>query len=81
MPEKKGKARIQGNLLSGKVYNVNLTLLADRGEAVTALVLAFVPDSQSFELDPLPATLIGFHGCVERFLFAVDPTNREVLFG
>ena len=67
MPEEKRKARIQGVQMYGRVYPVDLTLLADFGESIKRSVLAFVPEAQSYDPSPLPPIILGFSGCLDRF--------------
>jgi hypothetical protein len=81
-PEARGKARIQGELVEGAIYLVDLALLADEdnGDTLVSEVWAFVPDG-AFDPDPLPPTLIGLKRCLDGFLFAVDPFRQVFYFG
>jgi len=81
-PEARGKARIQGTLVDGSIYVIDLSLLADDDEGVTMQqpVWAFVPDG-TFDPDPLPPTLIGLKRCLDTFMFAVDPLRQKFYFG
>lgn len=80
-PDHRARARIQGEWFEGGLFAIALQLLADDGDSLAVNgVLAFVPDS-TFDPDPLPPTILGFTGCLDNFLFAVDPNQQRFYFG
>jgi Tfp pilus assembly protein PilZ len=83
-PEETGRVRVEGVWVEGGIYSVTLTLLADvdKGESVPVVVWAFVPNrEEDFNPDPLPPTFLGLKGCLNSFLFAVDPFSQTFYFG
>lgn len=72
---------IRGNMVRGGLYRVTLVLVAAIGEDVTLEATAFVPDlDESLALDSFPS-FIGFHCCLDRVRFAVDPATNTFYFG
>jgi hypothetical protein len=71
----------RGVSIQGRLYRLNLTLFADEGEDFTFETTAFVPEEREEESwGELPCVL-GFHGCLERLRFAVDPQTEMFYFG
>jgi hypothetical protein len=71
----------RGVLVSGRLYRLSLTLLADDGEDVTIQTTAFVPEPEEAEHWGDMPCLLGLHGCLERARFAVDPRTEQFYFG
>jgi hypothetical protein len=70
---------IRGKHVSGHLYRFTLELVATHaGNSITLEATTFVPDEPTeWDLPPY----IGFHGCLERFRFAVDPGTELFYFG
>jgi hypothetical protein len=68
-------------LVSGRLYRLSLTLLADEGEDVTIQTTAFLPEREEAEHWGDMPCLLGLHGCLERLRFAVDPRTEHFYFG
>lgn len=72
---------IRGNMVRGGLYRVTLVLVAAIGKNVTLEATAFVPDpDESLALDSFPS-FIGFHCCLDRVRFAIDPATSTFYFG
>ncbi|MEP7339980.1 MAG: retropepsin-like aspartic protease [Acidobacteriota bacterium] len=72
---------IRGNLIRGSLHRVMLVLLAAIGENLTLEATAFVPDlDESLAPNSFPSFL-GFHCCLDRVRFAVDPLSSTFYFG
>jgi Aspartyl protease len=72
---------VRGLTVTGHLHRVDLTLAADEdeGESVRISVTTFVPALTPHTLWDLP-TYLGWHGCLERFRFAVDPSQDRFYF-
>jgi len=70
--------RVRGTAYRGSLYRVQVSIPAQEGKSVLFEATAFVPDPEPSW--PLP-TYLGWHGCLERFRFAVDPTQDMFYFG
>lgn len=66
----------------GRLYRLTLSLIADQGDSLDLDAAVFFPDLQPDEQWPFPASaILGYSGCLERFKFAVSPTQQpESLF-
>lgn len=71
---------IRGDRYHGKIYRLPVTFMADEGRGLEWESTAFVPDLASDQRWRWPSFL-GFHGCLERVIFAVDPTTDTFYFG
>lgn len=73
--------QIRGVRVSGNLYRMTLSFLAEEGETLDVDATAFVPDPQSsMEWGNFPS-FVGLTGCLERMRFAVDPTTETFFFG
>jgi len=72
---------VRGFSLAGNLHRVSLRILSDSGiDTVidaTALVVRLRPGAHW----GLPDVILGWHGCLERLRFAVDPVERTFYFG
>jgi hypothetical protein len=68
-------------LVHGRLYRLNLTLLADEGEDLTIQTTAFVPEPDEAEGWGDMPCILGLYGCLERLRFAVDPHTEPFYFG
>jgi hypothetical protein len=75
-----GSAQLRTHLgtIRGKLYRVELRLLAEEGGPIALQVTAYVPERDRWGNNP---TFLGFQGCLERFRFAVDPSSEQFYFG
>lgn len=71
---------IRGARFRGTLHRLRLTLLAEEGESLELEGTAFVPEPDPGQDWPWPSFL-GFHGCLERIRFAVNPTTEMFYFG
>ena len=72
---------IRGSTVRGSLHRVTLVLIAAVGEVLALEATAFVPDpDESLAPDSFPSFL-GFHCCLERVRFAVDPLSSTFYFG
>jgi hypothetical protein len=71
---------IRGNTFRGDTQRLNVVLIASEGEGLEVEVTAFVPRLQPGQSWPWPS-FMGFHGCLERVRFAVDPVTDTFYFG
>lgn len=71
---------VRGQTYSGALHRVSLTFPATAGEGLAFEATAFVPDLAPGEVWTLP-TYLGWHGCLERLRFAVDPVAEQFFFG
>lgn len=68
--------------LSGKLYRVQLTLLAEQGHSLAIEATAFVPDrTAEVEWSADFPSILGMSYCLERIRFAVDPASDTFYFG
>lgn len=66
-------------LVDGCLYRMSLTLLAaSPGASATLEVTLFVPRAELWKDNP---SFLGFHGCLERIRFAIDPATDNFYFG
>ncbi|MBI3732481.1 MAG: hypothetical protein HY259_03370 [Chloroflexi bacterium] len=72
---------IRGIWYSGRLYLLNLTLLAIEGYSLELSATAFVPDSEWAESWGHLPSFLGLPGCLERLRFAVDPSTDTFYFG
>jgi hypothetical protein len=83
-PEETGRVRVEGVWIEGGIHSVTLSLLADedKGESVPQPVWAFVPDREGdFNPENLPPMYLGLKGCLNSFMFAIDPLSQTFYFG
>jgi len=73
---------VRGSDVRGRLYRMNLKLLAEEGQSLTLEVTALIPRDTREEhwVSELPCFL-GLHGCLERLRFAVDPYTETFYFG
>ncbi len=67
--------RVQGTL-----HRVTLTLLADEGDNMPIETTAFVPEASYEGISDMPS-ILGWHGCLDRFRFGIDPVTDTFYFG
>ncbi len=72
------KLRTHLGVVDGCLCRKPLTLLAESGASATLQVTLFVPRAELWK--DLPSFL-GFHGCLERIRFAIDPATERFYFG
>src|SRR6185295_18075438 len=72
---------IRGYKVEGTLGSYPLTIIAEQGDNCEIEVLAFIPDPDLWDTWLLPATYLGWMGCLERFRFAVSPNNDTFYFG
>jgi hypothetical protein len=76
------KLRIRGTWVEGNVYRINISFLADEGEALMIEAPAFIPDpNQEFNEEFIPRSFLGLHGCLESVKFGIDPLTDTFYFG
>jgi len=73
--------KLKGEYVHGTLARISIFLLADEGESLPVEVTAFLPDLNP-EFGPafLPFPYLGFHNCMERVRFAVDPSQNQDRF-
>lgn len=69
----------RGQLLTGNLHRVALTVIAHSGEEITVEATTFVPEGGSGWTD-FPC-ILGMVNCLDRFRFAIDPGNDHFYFG
>ena len=76
------RIQVRGIWLSGRVYTLPVTLVAEQGESVTIGITTFVPELRPnlTWTDEFPCVL-GMYGCLERLRFAIDPGSDTFFFG
>jgi hypothetical protein len=67
--------RVQSTL-----HRATLTLLADEGDHLLIETTAFVPEASYDGLSDMPS-ILGWHGCLDRFRFGIDPMTDTFYFG
>jgi len=72
--------QIRGDRVPGMLHRLRVTFVAEEGESLQLQGTAFVPESDPHQTWPLP-TFLGFHGCLERIRFAVNPSTQMFYFG
>ncbi len=71
----------RGVLVQGRLYRLNVTMLADEGEDVPFQATAFVLEHQEEDQWGDLPSILGFHGCLERIRMAIDPVTDTFYFG
>ena len=71
----------RGVLVQGRLYRLNVTLLADEGDDVPFQATAFVPERYEAEQWGELPSILGFYGCLERIRIAIDPVTDTFYFG
>jgi hypothetical protein len=71
----------RGMLVHGRLYRMDVTLLADEGADFSFQATAFVPDHQEEESWGDLPSILGLYGCLERARFAIDPFTETFYFG
>ena len=71
---------IRGIQVQGRLYRLLLTIPAESGETLDLQVTAFVPEEDEENWGDFPC-ILGFHGCLERARFAIDPGTYTFYFG
>ena len=66
--------------VQGALHRVTLTLLADEGQDMSIETTAFVPEPSYDGISEMPS-IMGWHGCLDRFRFSVDPVTDTFYFG
>lgn len=74
------KINIAGQIYSGNLHRVEITIPAEIGIGVSIQATTFVPDLPPNEDWALP-NFMGWHGCLERLRFGVDPLTDTFYFG
>jgi len=73
---------IRGIWVRGGFHRIQISLLADEGEAVSIEATAFIPDlDQNFTEEFLPRSFLGLTQCLEAVRFAIDPFSETFYFG
>lgn len=72
---------IRGLPIPGDLHRLSLTILAEEGLDVNIEATAFIVRSDPAVRWTLPDIFLGWHGCLERLRFAVDPANDTLYFG
>jgi hypothetical protein len=67
----------KGNI-DGKLYRIQLDLLATEGKGIQIEATTFVPNDATWDEEPL---FLGLFNCLDRVRFAVDPTAEKFYFG
>ncbi|MDH4187342.1 MAG: hypothetical protein OEV08_10110 [Nitrospira sp.] len=62
----------------GTLHRIDLTLLANSGQSLVVSSTCLVPQALPSEWK---GNFIGYVGCLQRFRFAVDPSNNTFHFG
>ena len=75
-----GLLRVRGARYHGALHRVSLAFKPSAGEGLVVEATAFVPELAPGDVWPLP-TYLGWHGCLERLRFAVDPVADQFFFG
>ncbi|HEX5702393.1 MAG TPA: hypothetical protein VFX97_04150 [Pyrinomonadaceae bacterium] len=78
------KINLKGQDVRGTLARISIVLLADEGESLRLEVTAFLPDlNQEFGPAFLPFPYLGFHNCMDRARFAIDPSQdqNKIYFG
>ena len=79
---KANRMLMRGIWVEGRLYRINISLLADEGEALSIEAPAFVPDlTQDFTEGFLPRSFLGWTQCLESVRFAVDSFTETFYFG
>ncbi len=71
---------VRGTITQGILYRIPLQIPSEEGMGTSIEVTAFVPTLLPNESWGLP-TVLGWHCCLERIRFAVDPLNERFYFG
>ena len=72
---------LRGVVVHGRLYRLNLTLLAQEGDNLVIQATAFIPEpSEEEQWGDLPS-ILGFYGCLERARVALDPRTETFFFG
>ena len=74
------KLSIRGYVWRGNLYRLAVEFLAVEGIGLQKELTVFVPTVEDGQIWPLPSFL-GWHGCLERIRFAVDPVKEQFFFG
>ena len=72
------KIKIQGIMVTGKLERIEVQISAEKGQTLQFQATAFVPVDSP--ISDLP-TFLGWHCCIERLRFAVDPQSEQFYFG
>ncbi len=75
------KLSVRGVMIAGDLHRVSLRILSDEGLDVVIDATALVPRLRLGASWGLPDVILGWHGCLERMRFAVDPIEGMVYFG
>lgn len=75
-----GTITVRGTRYDGVLHRVPLAFSATAGEDVIVEATVFVPELAPGNVWTLP-TYLGWHGCLERVRFAVDPAAEQFFFG
>lgn len=68
--------------MRGGFHRIQISLLADEGEAVSIEATAFIPDlDQNLTDEFLPRSFLGLTQCLEAVRFAIDPLSETFYFG
>ncbi|MDH3605006.1 MAG: hypothetical protein OEU26_35870 [Candidatus Tectomicrobia bacterium] len=71
----------RGVFVRGRLYRLNLTLVAEIGTTLDFQATVFVPESEDAEQWGEIPSILGMYGCLERIRFAVDPDTETFYFG
>ena len=63
------------HLLVGDLHRLNVTIRAEQGEYLNVESTVFVPEQETAESWGALPSFLGLIGCLERFRFAVDPSD------
>lgn len=73
---------IRGIWVRGGFHRIQISFLADEGEAVSIEATAFIPDlDQNLTDEFLPRSFLGLTQCLEAIRFAIDPLSETFYFG
>lgn len=71
---------IRGHQFRGMLHRLRVTLVAEEGQDLELEGTAFVPEPEPYQSWPW-LSFLGFHGCLERIRFAVNPITETFYFG
>lgn len=73
---------VRGVEFCGLLGRLNVSLLStESGDETTIDTTAFIPEFASEQAWPLPVSYLGWHCCLERIRFAIDPVEQLFYFG